>query len=68
MILVFSYIGLMLMLGSRQMYGHLTEIFFQVDWRAGGSCILCDDSFIMTWAIAHIPLRFGIRSLNIRDF
>ena len=28
MILVLSYIGLMLMLGSRLMYGHLNENFF----------------------------------------
>jgi hypothetical protein len=43
MILVLSYIGLMLMLCSRSIYGHLNENFFQVDWRAGGSCILCGD-------------------------
>ena len=28
MILVLSYMGLMLMLGSRLMYGHLNENFF----------------------------------------
>ena len=68
MILALSYIGLMLMLGARPMYVHLSEkfLFKSVGGLEVPVCYAL--IFFLTWAITHIPLRLGIRSLNARDF
>jgi hypothetical protein len=68
MVLALSYIGVMLMLGNRPIYIHLNgKIFFK---SIGGLefPICYSVIFIITWAIVHIALRLGIRSLNSRDF
>lgn len=67
MILALSYIGLVLMLGARPLYAHLNEKFLFKS--VGGLEIpICYTLiFILTWAVSHIPLRLGIRSLNTRD-
>lgn len=67
MILALSYIGVMLMLGARPMYVHLSEKFLFKS--VGGLEVpVCYALIIfLTWAITHIPLRLGIRSLNARD-
>ena len=68
MILALSYIGLMLMLGARPLYVHLNEKFLFKSIGGLEVPVCYAVIFIMTWVIAHIPLRLGIRSLNARDF
>ena len=68
MILALSYIGLMLMLGARPMYVCLNEKFLFKPIGGLEDPIYYAVIFIMTLAIAHIPLRLGIRSLNVRGF
>jgi hypothetical protein len=68
MILALSYIGLMLMLGAGPKYGHLNEKFFFKSISGLEVPVYYVVIFIITWAIAGIPLRLGIRSLNARDF
>ena len=68
MILALIYIGLMLMLGARLLYVHLNETFLFKSIGGLKVPIYYAMIFIMTWTIAHIPLRLGIRSLNARDF
>ena len=68
MILALSYISLMLMLGARPMYVCLNEKFFFKSIGGLEDPIYYAVIFIMTWVIAHIALRLGIRSLSARDF
>ncbi len=68
MILALSYIGLMLMLGARPLYVHLNAKFLFKSIGGLEVPVCYALIFILTWAIAHIPLRLGIRSLNARDF
>ena len=55
MILALRYIGLMLMLGYRQMYVHLNEKYTIKS--IGGLEVpeYYAVTFVMTWAIAHTP-------------
>lgn len=68
MILALSSIGLMLMLGARPMFVHLNEKFIFTS--IGGLEFLIHYAviFVKAWAIAHIPLRLEIPSLNPRGF
>ena len=68
MIIALSYIGLMLMLGARPLYVYLNEKFLFKSIGGLEVPVCYAVIFIMTWAIAHIPLRLGICSLNDRDF
>lgn len=68
MILALSYIGLVLVLGVRPFYVHLNKKFL---FRSIGGLevpVCYALIFFLTRAIAHIPLRLRIRSLNARDF
>ena len=67
MILALSYIGVVLMLGARPLYVHFNEkfLFKSIGGLEVPVCYIL--IFILTWAIAHIPLRLGARSLNARD-
>jgi len=67
MILALSYIGLVLMLGARPLYVHFNEKFLFKSLGGLEVPVCYTLIFILTWAIAHIPLRLGIRSLNARD-
>ena len=67
MILALSYIGLVLMLGARPLYVHFNEKFLFKSIGGLEVPVCYALIFILTWAIAHIPLRLGIRSLNARD-
>jgi len=67
MILALSYIGVVLMLGARPLYVHFNEKFLFKSIGGLEVPICYTLILILTWAIAHIPLRLGIRSLNARD-
>ena len=67
MILALSYIGLVLMLGARPLYVHFNEKFLFKSIGGLEVPVCYALIFILTWAIAHTPLRLGIRSLNARD-
>ena len=67
MILALSYIGLVLMLGARPLYVHFNEKFLFKSIGGLEVPVCYALIFILTWTIAHIPLRLGIRSLNARD-
>ncbi|MBT6594990.1 MAG: hypothetical protein HOB34_02730 [Nitrospina sp.] len=67
MILALSYIGLVLMLGARPIYVHLNEKFLFKSIGGLEVPICYALIFVLTWAVSHIPLRLGIRSLNARD-
>lgn len=68
MILALSYIGLMLMLVARPLYVHLNEKFLFKSIGGLEVPVCYAMIIIMTWAIGHIPLKLGIRSLETRDF
>lgn len=68
MILALSYIGLMVMLGARPLYVHLNEKFLLKSIGGPEVPVCYGLIFILTWAVSHIPLRLGVRSLNGRDF
>ncbi|MBT3922791.1 MAG: hypothetical protein HOF21_09470 [Nitrospina sp.] len=67
MILALSYIGLVLMLGARPLYVHFNEkfLFKSIGGLEVPICYLL--IFVLTWAVSHIPLRLGARSLSARD-
>jgi ABC-2 type transport system permease protein len=67
MILALSYIGLVLMLGARPIYVHLNEKFLFKSIGGLEVPICYTLIVILTWAVSHIPLRLGVRSLNARD-
>ncbi len=67
MILALSYIGLVLVLGARPLYVHLNEKFLFKSLGGLEVPVCYTLIIILTWAVAHIPLRLGIRSLNARD-
>lgn len=67
MILALSYIGLVLMLGARPLYVHFNEKFLFKSIGGLEVPICYTLIFILTWAVSHIPLRLGIRSLKTRD-
>jgi ABC-2 type transport system permease protein len=67
MILALSYIGLVLMLGARPLYVHFNEKFL-FKTIGGLEVPICYALIIiLTWAVSHIPLKMGIRSLITRD-
>ena len=68
MILALRYIGLMLMLGYRQMYVDLNEKYTFKSIGGLEVPIYYAMIFIIIWTIAHIRLRLGIHSLNVQDF
>ncbi|MBT3365884.1 MAG: hypothetical protein HN472_11340 [Nitrospina sp.] len=67
MILALSYIGLVLMLGARPLYVHFNEkfLFKSIGGLEVPICYML--ILVLTWAVSHIPLRLGVRSLSTRD-
>lgn len=67
MIIGLSYIGIILILGARPMYVHFNEkfLFKSIGGLEVPVCYIL--IIVLTWAVSHIPLRLGIRSLNTRD-